>query len=73
MWLDLKIILRMLHNDPTAYLKPQPNARFRFRLQHHDDPSLRHVIFIFECWDAKWKKRPVDIDPNVERDHHEFA
>jgi hypothetical protein len=43
-------------NDPTADLKAQPNARFRFRLQHLDDPSLRHFIFIFECWDAKGKK-----------------
>jgi hypothetical protein len=59
-------------NDPIAYLNLRPNARFHARLLHNDDFSLRHSIFIFECWDAKWKK-PVDIDPNLERDHHEFA
>jgi hypothetical protein len=59
-------------NNPTAYLKLRPNARFRFRLQHHDDFSLRHFIFIFECWDSKWKKR-VDFDPNLERDPHTLA
>ncbi len=45
----------LLLNDPTTYLKKQPCA-IRVRLQHHDDPSLRHFRGIYECCDANWQK-----------------
>lgn len=62
----------LVPNDPSAHLKPRPDARFRFRLPHHDDPSPRHFMLMFERWDAKWKIAG-DIDPNRERDHHKIA
>ena len=62
-------------NDPTAYLKPHLTLDSAFGSNTMTIPRYVTLYASYASSNVGMPKgkKPVDIDPNLERDHHKFA